>query len=32
VVYESAPQEVIVGEPTLATTDGATVIETSYTR
>jgi hypothetical protein len=32
VVYESAPQEVIVGEPTLATTDGATLIETSYTR
>ena len=33
VVYESAPQEIIVsGEPTLATSAGATVIETSYTR
>ena len=33
VVYESAPQEIIVsGEPTLATSVGATVIETSYTR
>jgi hypothetical protein len=33
VVYESAPQEIIVsGEPTLATSAGATFIETSYTR
>jgi hypothetical protein len=33
VVYESAPREIIVsGEPTLATSAGATVIETSYTR
>ena len=33
VVYESVTQEIIVsGEPTLATSAGATVIKTSYTR